>query len=369
MARPTAGTPVVIKSSTQPYTGSVTLSGSGVLGMAVVIIQKRSGTESLSAPTWNGETGVLWSTDYLPGDFRANWYRFHNMAAATATLSVGASANRAAIVAAIPLAGLHATAAVAFPAVTEEADLSATVAGVTANQLLLSAAFGYDGAAAAIAYAVTGTGQTEIVNETPQSDVSLSVATQSETGSVTATFTVSGGTLDRSAIFVAPIEGAAAGPTIDTQPTAQTARLNGEPAPTATFTVAATTSGGALSYDWELETSVGGGSYANVADGSGATWTGQAGATLVGTFSAVTLSGRRLRCNVTDSNGTTTTSAVALTVLTGPVVSGGSTNGSGVLATNLTSDDALTANGEVLLITDTDALTATVVGRTTTRPA
>ncbi len=143
------------------------------------------------------------------------------------------------------------------------------------------------------------------------------------------------------------------GPTIDTQPTAQTARLHGEPTTTATFTVAATTSGGALSYDWELETSVGGGVYTDLSDGSGATWSGQASASAVGTFTATTLSGRRVRCNVTDSNGTVTTNAVTLTVLNGPVLSAssGTTNGSGVSTLTITSDDPLTTNGEVYRVT------------------
>jgi hypothetical protein len=157
------------------------------------------------------------------------------------------------------------------------------------------------------------------------------------------------------------------GPTISAQPTAQTARVNGDPTATATFSVTASGTGG-LTYDWELETSVGGGSYSNLADGNGATWTGQAAASCVGTFSATTLSGRRVRCNVTDSNGTTTTSAVTLTVLNGPVLSktSGTTNGSGVDTLTLTSDDALTANGELLLVS---ATARGITERTTLRPA
>ena len=76
-----------------------------------------------------------------------------------------------------------------------------------------------------------------------------------------------------------------------------------------------------------------------------------------------------MRVNVTDSNGTTTSSAVVLTILTGPVLSAytATTNASGVATVTLSSDDALTTNGEVLLITAT--VNGTVVGRVTARPA
>ena len=188
-------------------------------------------------------------------------------------------------------------------------------------------------------------------------------------GSVSTTWTPTG-TGDRAAHVVLAI--GPPGPSITTQPTAQTVRLNGEATTAATFTVAATTSGGTLLYDWELETSVGGGVFANLADGSGATWTGQTATSCVGTFTATTLTGRTVRCNVTDDNGTVTTDAVALSVFAGPVTtaSSSSTNGSGVGTLTYTSDDALTTNGECLLWT-------VVAGRTgntstfyvTTRPS
>lgn len=187
------------------------------------------------------------------------------------------------------------------------------------------------------------------------------------TATATATASTNTGAFVLCAMSIAEV--AVTGPTINTQPSAATVRVNGDTTNTATFTVAATTSGGSLTYDWELETTVGGGVYANLADGSGATWTGQAAASAVGTFSAKTLSGRRVRCNVTDSNGTTTTDAVTLTVLDGPVLSAAtaSTNGSGVASVTMTSDDALSANGEILLVTA--SIGGTVIARTTVRPA
>ena len=159
---------------------------------------------------------------------------------------------------------------------------------------------------------------------------------------------------------------AQSGPTINTQPTAVTTVLAGPVSNNpATFTTAATTSGGSLTYDWELETSVGGGVYANLADGNGATWTGQTSASCSATITATTLSGRRVRCNVTDDNGTTTTDAVALTIYAGTTIAQpAATDGSGVATAVLTTDVADTANGPLKLITFTKGAT---VLRTTAR--
>lgn len=100
----------------------------------------------------------------------------------------------------------------------------------------------------------------------------------------------------------------AVGPTINVQPTGQAVAA---PA-AATFTVTATTSGGALSYQWQRSAS-GGGAWANVAAGTG-------GTTNSYTTPATTVSGGnanngdQYRCAVTDSNGSTNSSAVSLTV-------------------------------------------------------
>jgi len=136
-----------------------------------------------------------------------------------------------------------------------------------------------------------------------------------------------------------------AGPTITVQPVADTVILSNET--TASFSVTATGTG-TLLYDWELETSVGGGVYANLADGSGATWTGQASASCSAALTAKTLTGRRVRCNVTDDNGTTTTDAVALTIWDGPTLTTfPATNGSGVSTATLTCD-YVTGVGEAI---------------------
>jgi hypothetical protein len=97
-----------------------------------------------------------------------------------------------------------------------------------------------------------------------------------------------------------------------------------------------------------LEDGVGSGVYANLANGNGATWTGQAAASCSATLTAKALSGRRVRCNVTDDNGTTTTNAVALTIWDGPqVTTFPATDGSGVSTATLTSD-YVTGVGEAI---------------------
>ena len=90
------------------------------------------------------------------------------------------------------------------------------------------------------------------------------------------------------------VSAGASGPTIGTQPTNQTARIGA----TATYTIAATTSGGTLSYQWKFNGS-------NVGTNS-ATYA-RSGVVLGDHGGSVT-------CDVTDSNGTTTSSAASLTV-------------------------------------------------------
>jgi hypothetical protein len=97
-------------------------------------------------------------------------------------------------------------------------------------------------------------------------------------------------------------ETAATGPTIDTHPSNATVTA---PA-TANFTVAATTSGGTLTYQWQVDT---GGGWGNVSTGTG-------GATNSYTTAATSTAdnGDQYRCVVTDDNGSTNSNAATLTV-------------------------------------------------------
>lgn len=136
-----------------------------------------------------------------------------------------------------------------------------------------------------------------------------------------------------------------AGPSIGTQPTAQTARVNGDPTNTATMTCAATGTG-TVDLVAEIEDGVASGVYATLANGSGATWSGLTGTgsgsastSLVGTFTAKTLTGRRIRFKADDDNGTRYSDAVVLTIYTGPVLSTYSGTGAGTI--DLSADEVL----------------------------
>jgi hypothetical protein len=149
----------------------------------------------------------------------------------------------------------------------------------------------------------------------------------------------------RQTVVGVAVEAASLAPTITVQPVADTVILSNETS--ASFSVTATGTG-TLLYDWELEDGVGSGVYANLANGNGATWTGQASASCSATLTAKTLTGRRVRCNVTDDNGTTTSSAVALTIWDGPqLTTFPATDGDGESTATLTCD-YVTGVGEAI---------------------
>lgn len=100
-------------------------------------------------------------------------------------------------------------------------------------------------------------------------------------------------------LWIVAMDAGAGGPTINTQPTSVVAKVG----QTATFSVSATTSGGSLSYQWQSWTA---GAWTNV---SGATSSGYTTPTLTAGDS------KEYRCNVTDTNGTTSTNSASLTVV------------------------------------------------------
>lgn len=96
------------------------------------------------------------------------------------------------------------------------------------------------------------------------------------------------------------------GPTITAQPVSTTVYQGN----TASFSVTATASAGSLTYQWQVST---GGAYSNVTLGSGGT---SASFTTAATNNAEAANGYTYQCLVTDTNGTVTSSAAALTVIT-----------------------------------------------------
>ena len=121
-------------------------------------------------------------------------------------------------------------------------------------------------------------------------------------GSTTPTFTCTTGATSNYVVMQMLLS-PPVGPTINTQPANDTI-YDGS---VAQFTVSATTSGGALSYQWQDNRT---GSFANTTDGTGAT-----SATYTTPQELFSANGRQYLVNVTDSNGTTTSNAATLIVI------------------------------------------------------
>lgn len=167
----------------------------------------------------------------------------------------------------------------------------------------------------------TGTGGTTNSYTTAATSVSGGNANSTDTWRcvITETGGTNPGSVNSNAATLT-VNAGATGPTINTHPSNQTVT---SPA-TATFTVAATTSGGALSYQWQRNPG-GNTSFSNVSTGTG-------GTTNSYTTATTTVSGGNAnstdtwRCVVTDSNGSTNSNAATLTVNPAPGVF---TNGAG----------------------------------------
>jgi hypothetical protein len=166
---------------------------------------------------------------------------------------------------------------------------------------------------------------------------------------MTATWNSAGG---RNAITALAYRPAVAGPTIDTEPTAQTIVLTNDD--TVSFSVAASGTG-TVDILAEIESAPASGSFGTLANGSGATWTGLTGTgsgsastTLAGTITAKTLSGRKVRFKVDDDNGTAYSDEVLLNIFDGPsVTTFPATDGSGESTATLTCD-YVTGVGEAI---------------------
>lgn len=333
------------------------LTGVGVGNLLIFAIRFAAQTRTVSSISGGG-TWVRGPSKMEGSSYAMEvWYCLNSTGGnvtADATMSAAITNARAFLIeySGILTAGAFDQSAIAVQAATSSPQSVGPITPTQSGSLIFTAAFNLTDSRTLVVPSGYTARATVVSGITASGGMMLADQRQTSAAAISADWTWTGGTLT-GALTVMSFKEVLTGPAIDTQPTAQTVRLNGESTVTATFTVAATTSGGAMTYDWELEDGVASGVYANLANGSGATWTGQTSTSAVGTFAATTLSGRRVRCNVTDNNGTTTTNAVALTVLAGPVVTASSsaTNGSGVGTLAYHSDDALTTNGELLLTT------------------
>lgn len=126
-------------------------------------------------------------------------------------------------------------------------------------------------------------------------------------GTYTPGCTISGGASVKDRLFGAYFEDVLLGPTINAQPVNATVFLGS----TATFSTTATTSGGALTYQWKVST---GGAFSNVTTGSGGT---TASFTTGATNNSEAQNLYTYKCAVTDSNGTVDTNTVMLFVING----------------------------------------------------
>lgn len=149
---------------------------------------------------------------------------------------------------------------------------------------------------------------------------------------------------------------APAGPTIDTQPVADTGLINGDPARRTTVYVceASTADGGGITaLDWFEDTDAisDGGIYDIVTTGLG---TASATSTLTITRTVKTGTPFSMNARATDAAGGTDSDAVNDTWYTGPVLSSssGTTDGSGVSTVGIVSDYA-NADGEFTVVTAT----------------
>jgi len=340
-------------SATTSHSFSITL-GAGVARKLVVTIGRESTAGSVSALTFDGTSFVANAAIAFqhPTNSQMNlgqyWYDIPDAKGTgsyTIAFTTGASISLVSAQAVIAdgMATGTAEATQTASAVDGVAAVGPVSVTATTDAVLIAGAAG-SFTTPTIAWSGDVTERSESTNSGYRAGYAdaADVASGSRTATATYSNTASG---DKIIVLGSYAAAAPAGPTITGQPVADTVILSNET--TASFSVTATGTG-TLLYDWELEDGVGSGVYANLANGNGATWTGQTAASCSATLTAKTLTGRRVRCNVTDDNGTTTTNAVALTIWDGPqVTTFPATDGDGESTATLTSD-YVTGVGEAI---------------------
>lgn len=337
-----------IAAGTNPRSVNITLAAGTSRKLVVVAANETTGAATIDSATFDG-TSITSFSSRTAASMRVRWFYYDipdAKADGTYAIAVTLSSDAGALCVA---AWITASNTVGEPRI-DNTDLANGAANGTGDiaavsgDALLTAYFDPTSAntASATSAELTLTNSNNISTSGFRAHKYDVIGDATETVTVTWTPSTSTGEKTFGLVNTTPLP---SGPTITVQPVADTVILTNET--TATFSVTATGTGG-LTYDWELESGVGSGTYANLADGNGATWTGQAASSCTATLTAKTLSGRRVRCNVTDSNGTTTSTAVALTIFDGPqVTTFPPTNGSGVSTATLTCD-YVTGTGEAI---------------------
>lgn len=236
------------------------------------------------------------SKSFLDGSHGPLAVRSRESAAATENPGTGFSTGGATFLAGTMVVRGSSPAAVLSAPTAVVASATSVTIGVTSNTSGTAKSLRRVGGSPASAATIESTG----VSRTVVAATPFTVADTGLTTDVTYTWDwCQAGTSNVVSASATPV---APGPTINTQPTAQTVSEGA----TAAFSVAATSSGGSLTYQWQ-RANPGSGSFGNVSGATAASHTTAAN-TSAGDH------GAQYRVNVTDSNGTTTSSAVVLTV-------------------------------------------------------
>ena len=385
MALPTRGTVATLSASASSHTLSVTVPASGSL--LIYIAFRRSASESITAISRDGQTPTIFATEgtHNGTGWATRVYYLTSANSGTADLSVTLSASRSTRIIAIPYSGVD-TGGTPWGTPTRESDLSTVYgASVTADQELVSFAGGYDIAAAAGTFTPTGTGQTEL-DDNRINDIYAAAAYQNQTGTVTASWTFGAATLDESSNWLVTVNGASSGATAAVTGTLATGTRTQADIVAGALTIILTLTGdtwvaAGATFDAIRDDIIAG---LDAASSPSTGWNTLVRDTLAvtavvrtsDTIVTITLpayptyfitADEVITCTIPAAALTLAAEVVAVPTITiheGAVLSAysGTTNGSAVLTTSLTSD-----------VPNTRILTrayvgATEVGRTTTRP-
>lgn len=291
-----AGTPVGSGQDATSTLSATLPSGITTGELLWIIVNTTLGTTVTTPAGWTLAGSVA---DGFGGGREAAFYRIADgTEGATVSISLGSSV--AATSMSFRITGQHPTVPIDATATTNSGTSGSTTAitspsitTVSANCMILRGGGTRGSTGITNPGSNTDVGTTTIGTAPLESTQRVCYAMQAAAGaSGTAAFVSAGGDREWQAITIAIAP--APGPTINTQPTAQTGNVGG----TATFTIAATTSGGTLHYQWKDDGT-------NVGTDSNSYTTA---ALIAGD------NGAQITCVVSDDNGNVTSDAASLWV-------------------------------------------------------